>query len=281
LSILQRGDVMNLKLLAFVYFVGLVMLSSSCNRKNDYATTNAEVIREWNFPLSSNNENTVTTGAEITAQFHMVAMGDSSITYDVKIDSASDRIATAQINLGDPVSEGPLLMNLPVRVYSTYASGVVTGLRPGFIDTLLNNNIEKYINITSGRAPAGIVRGQLNSTLVLSRNVPLTGTAVVPSATTTASGTAFLRLASNNTLYSKVVVNNDPADPVTAATINQGVSGSNGPSIVNLASSASEFGTARKTAVNASAYSTMLSNNTYVNVSSAGNPNGKLRGQIR
>jgi hypothetical protein len=240
------------------------------------------VIREWNFTISSSNQNYIYGGPEAEANFHMVVLSDSSVRYDVKIDSAADRITGARINLGDPVSEGALILELPVRIYSTYASGVLTGLAPALMETLLNNNIDKYINITSDKAPLGLVRGQLNSTIVLSKNVSLRGTSLVPSVATTTTGTAFLRLASNNTLYSKVVINNnDPADPVTTATINQGASTVNGPVLYTLVSSATEFGVGKKTTISSSLYSTLLSSGTYVIVNSALRPSGKLRGQIK
>lgn len=265
-----------------VYIIGCLAIAFSCNKKNDYSN-NVEVIKELTFNLSSSNENYVISGAPTTAIFHLVVLADSSMRYDIKGDTAyPDRIVGAEIRLGDPVSEGGLLLNLPVRVYGTYASGVLTGVAPSVIETLLNNNIDKYINVITDRAANGLVRGQLNSDLVFSKNVPLTGTSVVPSVTTTTNGTTFLRLTSNNVLYSKVVVNNnDPADPVATATINQGAATANGAAILTLASSPQEFGVGKKSTISAAVNSALLSNSTYVTVNSTLNPNGKLRGQIR
>ncbi|GEO08939.1 CHRD domain-containing protein [Segetibacter aerophilus] len=271
---------MKIKLYTSIYILACLAIATSCNKRNDY-NGNVEVIKEWNFTLSSFNENYATPAIETSATFHMVALADNSIRYDVKIDSA-DRIVAARINLGDPLTEGSLLIDLPVRIYSTYASGVLPGLRAGLMDTLLNNDIEKYINITSNKAPLGLVRGQLNSELVLSKNVSLSGSAVVPSVTTTTAGTAFLRLTANNVLYSKIVLtNNDPSDPVTMATINQGGSAANGPAIVTLASTPQDIGVAKKASVNSSVSTALLNGNTYVTLSSALKPVGKLRGQIK
>lgn len=272
---------MKIKLCPYACIVGLLVFGSSCNKHNDYSN-NVDVTREWKLTLSSSNENFINGGGETTAAFHMELLSDSSIRYDVKIDSAADKIVKAQISLGDPVSDGPLLLDLPVRVYGTYASGVLTGLSGSSIQALLNNSIEKYINITTESVPSGLVRGQLNSDLVLSKNVPLTGNAVFPSVTTNTTGTAFLRLTTDNKLYSKVVINNDdPADPVTTASINQAAAGANGPVIVSLVSSPAEFSTGKNTTVSSSQYSSLLSNSAYVTVNSALNPNGKIRGQIR
>jgi hypothetical protein len=251
-------------------------VASSCNKRNDY-NGNVEVIKEWNFILSSFNENYAPSEIETIATFHMVALADNSIRYDVKIDSA-DRIAAGRINLGDPLTEGALVLDLPVRIYNTYASGALTGLSAGLIDTLLNNNIEKYINITSGKAPSGLVRGQLNSELVLAKNLNLSGNSVVPAVGTSTSGTAFLRLTANNVLYSKIVVtDNDPSDPAIAATINQGATTPNGQVLITLASAPQEIGVGKKSTVSTSVYAALLNTSTYVTLNSALKPAGKLR----
>ncbi|MDQ6813821.1 MAG: CHRD domain-containing protein [Bacteroidota bacterium] len=273
---------MKMKVSAVFGIIGCLVVTAACNKKNDYSN-NVEVVKEWNFTVSSSNLNYVLSGGEATAVFHMLLLADSSLTYDIHGDTAAgDRIVGAEIRLGDPVTDGPVLVNLTLRQGSSYGSGSVTGLRAAIIDQLLNNNVQKYVTITSGRAPNGLVRGQLNSNIVFSKNVALTGASVVPSVPTNTTGTAFLRLTSDNILYSKVVVNkDDPADPVTTATINQGVPSANGPAILNLVSNAGEFGIGKKTPISASISATLLNNSTYVTATSALKPSGKIRGQIR
>lgn len=270
------------KLYIFFYSVGCLLIAASCNKKNDYSSNSAEVIREWNLTLSSSNENYKYTGPATEAAFHMVVINDNSVSYDVKIDSSQDRILAARIHMGDPVSEGALLLNLPVRIYTGYASGTITGLAPSVIETLLNNSVEKYINVTSERSPQGLIRGQLNSTIVLSKNVSLTGMSLVPPVATTTTGTAYLRMTSNNTLYSKIVIaDNDPTDPLTTATLNQGTSTVNGPVLQTLVSSPSEFGVGKKVSISTSLYSMLLNSSAYVIANSTLRPSGKIRGQLK
>ena len=270
-----------MKLYAFVCVLGLVAISSSCNKKNDY-TSVVEVIREWNFTISSFNVNAATLSTPTTATFHMVVLGDSSLRYDVKLDSSSETINSLQIKLGDPVTDGALLLNLPIRIYGTYAYGTLPGVSGSVIASLLDDKTEKYINVSSGNAPNGLVRGQLNSEVVLATNVPLSGTSVVPAVNTTTSGTAYIRMTSDKMLYSKIVITaDDPTDPVTTATLNKGASGVNGSVIASLVASPTDFGVGKKTTVSAADYATILSNNTYVIVNSGMNAGGKLRGQVK
>lgn len=265
----------------FVYMLGLFVITSSCNKKNNYDNT-ADVIREWNFNLSSGNENHAISGNETSAAFHMVALSDNSLRYDINVGTAEDKILGAKISSGDPISEGSEILNLSARIANNYVSGTVTGIRQSLMDSLLNNNIEKYVNVITQHNPTGLVRGQLNSNVVIASNVQLTGTSVVPPVTTNTTGTAYIRLTSDKILYSNVVISNDdPADPVTKATVNNGVVGSNGSVLLNLVNSAAEFGIPEKNAITENDYNALTHNNTYVVVSSASNPTGKLRGQLR
>jgi hypothetical protein len=278
----KKGIDMKIKPVVFLHIAAVLAIISACNKKNDYSN-NVEVIREWNFTLSSSNENVVSARTQTTATFHMVVLADSSIRYDIKGDTAlADRLVSATINLGDPVTDGPLLLDLPIRVYGTYASGVLTGISRNYVNDLLNDHIDKYVNVTSDDAPAGLVRGQLNKEIVFSKNVQLSGNAMVPAVNTTTSGTAFLRVTSDNVLYSKIVIiNNDQQDPVTIATINQGIATANGAVLVNLATSAQEFGVGKKSTIASSASTAIIGSSTYVTVSSVFHPAGKLRGQVR
>ncbi len=271
------------KLYTFIYTIAFLVIVISCNKhSSDYTNDNADVLREWKFQLSSSNENHVNGGPVTVADFHMQVLSDGSMRYDISVDSNLDKILGAEIDLGDPVSDGALLTPLTARISNSYVSGIMTGVRQSLIDTLLDDTIQKYVNVISQTAPSGLVRGQLNSTIVLSNNVNLTGSQEIPAVTTASNGTAYIRITSDQNLYSKVVINsNDVADPVTAATINIGASGATGPVIVSIVSSLSDFNTSKKYALKTADYSTLLNSSLYVNVSSTLNNGGKLRGQLK
>lgn len=104
----------------------------------------------------------------------------------------------------------------------------------------------------------------------------------MPTVSTASSGVAYLRVTADHKLYSKVTINNDEAaDPVTAATINQGNTTSNGAVITTIAASPADFNVAKQAVLSDAVYASVLSNDTYVTVGSSLYPNGKLRGQIR
>ncbi|MDB5246369.1 MAG: hypothetical protein JWQ40_763 [Segetibacter sp.] len=281
----MKRNVMRIKVYPFVSIVVMIFLAS-CGKPNDYSNIyNTEVVKEWKLQLLSVNENHPTPQIADSSILYFQLNSDNSLRFDVFIDSfqyRGDAITAVQLNLGDPVTDGPLIMNFPARISPGGVTGIIYNLRQGLIDTLNNDNIEKYINILTTKAPTGLVRGQLTPQILYAANVNLTGSEVVPTVNTNTTGTAYIRVGANNILYSKVIINNDvPADPITSAALYQAVAGSNGPLIRTLVSSQAGFGTATKTTLTPSETNNLLSTNSYLVGSSAAFPNGKIRGQFK
>lgn len=273
---------MRLKITPFV-FAAFILLLSACNKENNYSNE-VLVLKDIMIPLSSSNVNFSTTGLSNDAVMHIKIFSDSSMTYDAYVQGVSDKLVGARINAGDPISEGALIIDLQPRVSGGYVSGGVTGMSAGLFDTLLNDNIQKYITVTSSRLQNGLLRGQMTGSISYSKNVPLTGQSVVGGVTTTTTGTAYIRVAADRKLYSKVVIeNDDPADPVTSATINTGAAGLNGPVVFTIASSSADFNVGKTFNLTEAQFTEFTGKTSayYVSVSSAAYPNGKLRGQLK
>lgn len=263
----------------------LLLLGYACSKPNNYSNPDAEVIKEWKIDVSSAYANHQTSGPAKVNNFHMKLFSDKSITFDIFLDSttsASDGIRTIQLNLGDPVTDGALLIDLKPRISGAYASGIVKGISASVYDTLINSTIDKYVNIITANDPSGLMRGQLNSTIVFSKNVALSGSNIVPAITTPTQGTALIRVTDNNKLFSKVTITNpDATDAVMTATINQAAAGANGPVLTTIVSRTADFGFAQKIDVSQTVLTALRQSATYVNVTSQLYPAGKLRGQIK
>jgi len=113
-------------------------------------------------------------------------------------------------------------------------------------------------------------------------DIPLSGANEVPAVTTTATGLAMLRLASDKTLYYRVnVANLEAGDALTAAHIHNGAVGVNGGVLVGLAASPADINVAKSTSLTDAAFNTVKTAAVYVNVHSTTKPAGIIRGQIR
>ena len=271
-----------------IYFLSLLILTSfivSCNKRNaDYSVLGPEVLKEWRLDLNSENVIPNPQGRQDEGTVIIQVLSDNSVRYEYRVPNfaSGDYLTGAGIYAGDPVSNGSLLLDLNARPVVPNATGGLTNLSQSLIDSLLNDNIEKYISVRSNQIPTGALRAQINRNVVFGANVLLTGAEEVPPVNTTATGVSSLRLSANGILYSRIDVTNvEPTDQLTMAHIHRGARGVNGPIVITLASSPADFGVTQQIPLSDSLIQILSNERLYVNVHSVLNPAGKIRGQIR
>ena len=110
-------------------------------------------------------------------------------------------------------------------------------------------------------------------------SVTLTGSNEVPPVTSSASGSGTVTVNSDRTVTARITVTGMTA---TAAHIHQGAPGANGPVIVPFVMQGDNtFVAASGARMTEEQYTAYKSGNTYVNVHSARNPAGEVRGQLK
>ena len=109
-------------------------------------------------------------------------------------------------------------MRLNPTFSGSNAIGTVTNIRTTFIDSLKDDVNELYFNVHSTQVPGRLVRGQLNTNIEMAEFITLSGANEVPAVTTTATGTALIRVTSAKKIYTRVIITNlEPGDAMTAA----------------------------------------------------------------
>jgi len=108
-------------------------------------------------------------------------------------------------------------------------------------------------------------------------SVKLTGAEEVPPVTTSASGSGSIRVAEDGSVSGSVTTTGVDG---TMAHIHQGAKGANGPVIVPLTKSGDTYTVPAGAKLNASQMSALKAGNLYVNVHSAANKGGEVRGQL-
>jgi hypothetical protein len=139
-----------------------------------------------------------------------------------------------------------------------------------------------YYNVHSAANPGGEIRGQIVPTTLFVGTAALDGAQEVPPVITAATGSGTAILNSVTLEISGDVVTTGVAG--TAAQIQQGIAGVNGPVVVNLTESAPGSGAWFIPGTTPPLAQTLLgdfiTSGLYYNVLSAANPNGEIRGQI-
>ena len=253
--------------------------TSSCN--NDDDPDNSPILL-FEIPLSTKMENPAPPGRSETGLLTMQLYADNTLRYNFKVDNlaSGDALTMAHFHTGDPVTNGPVILPFPAWSGNT-ASGTIT-LRQSLADSLKNSSNDIYFNVHSDQYPGGLVRGTVNSDLLLAETITMSGVNEVPPVVTTATGVALLRLTVDRKLYSKVTVSNMPTgDALTMAHIHRGTTGENGEVLVPLAASAADFGISKMTQLDEATAASLRNESLYVNAHSTTWPNGVIRGQIR
>jgi CHRD domain len=107
----------------------------------------------------------------------------------------------------------------------------------------------------------------------------LSGAQEVPPVNTQASGTSTITVVGDKTVVGRVETSNLNA---TAAHIHQGPSGQNGPVVITLVKAGDNaWAVPSNTVLTSAQYDAYRRGELYVNVHSAANPNGEIRGQLK
>lgn len=138
-----------------------------------------------------------------------------------------------------------------------------------------------YVNVHTSANPGGAIRGQIGGARLFKAD--LKGTNEVPPVTTTATGQGVMALNANATAVDYRVMVKDIAN-ITGAHIHKGATGVNGPVVAPLFLGLGLFDPANPISgtapINTPLALALLTGDYYVNIHTAANPGGELRGQI-
>ncbi len=253
---------------------------SSCDHDDAVlpTTTKAWALVE----MKSAYEIPAPVGKTEEGEINLELLSDNSIKYDFHIHNMTpgDAITGAHIHLGDAGHNGPVYINLAPVIVGSGATGKITGLTQGQIDTLTSQPI--YVNVHSTQAPGGLIRAQLDKEVKFAMDIPLSGLNEVPAVTTTATGLCILRLTDDKVLYSNITVNNlESNDTLRVAHLHKAGLGKNGPVRIFLASTISDFGVMKSATLVDSLYNMILTDSMYANAHTKLRGSGLVRGQLK
>ena len=261
-----------------------LLATASCSDDKDDPIVTPSIVKEWNVPLAAANENPAPADRTETGTAAMQLLSDNSFKYTITVNGlkADDQLVNAHLHTGDVITSGPVVLPFEPTFSGGNSTGTITGLRQSLVDSLKSSANDIYVNVHSSQVGAGLVRGQLNTTVDMAADVALSGANEVPAVNTTATGKALLRLTTDKKLYSKITVADlEGNDTLTAAHIHPGGVGTNGGVLVGIYGDSTEFGKTKIIDVADSIVTKLKNDSLYVNVHSKRHPAGTIRGQIR
>lgn len=266
--------------------VASLFILNSCTKDDNNPTDPGDgpvtLVKKWEIPLNAAFEVPAPAGRTETGNAVLELMSDNSLRYSINVPSvtAGDSLTMAHLHAGDPVTAGPVILNLEPVFVNGVAADTITGLRQTLADSIETGAV--YLNVHSRDFPDGLVRGQLDKSIDFASDVNLTGANVVPAVNTTAEGKSYFRLTTDKILYSNIAVNNvEAGDSVTTAGLYLGGADANGTLFQQFADSYADFGVTKSDTLTDEQITQLKNDPIYVTAASKNQANGLVRGQIR
>ncbi|MFY9310590.1 MAG: CHRD domain-containing protein [Bacteroidia bacterium] len=203
----------------------------------------------------------------------------STLSIDVLVQGLSGAITSAHLHTGAAGATGGVAIDLTSMISGNTISGEVNP--SAFLADLKAGNI--YINIHTSANAGGEIRGQLWHDNKLSFDAWLDGDQQVPAVTTTAMGVSRLLLNTTmDTLWYDVVADG-LSGAITSAHFHTGAWGSTGGVAADISSNISGnsiSGYVAGTALTSTMLTDLIEGNLYINVHTAANAGGEIRGQV-
>ncbi len=204
-----------------------------------------------------------------------VAVDGNVVTINAVFDGLSGRVTGCHFHKGFYGQTGPTFTDFltNVRGNRLYLKTTMTNAQ---ITDLLQGSV--YLNVHTAANPSGEIRGQLNCEKDYSFRSVLTSAQEVPAVSRPVNGVATLVLDRlGKKINYKMVVNN-LSGPITAANLHYGTAGQIGDIAFGL-SAINNVLSGSFEATNPF-IENLFSGKVYINVRTAANPNGEVRGQI-
>jgi len=245
-------------------------------------------------PLAGSQEVPAVAGSGTGDATVVISADGSRITYAVTYGGLSGSVVAAHIHTGAAGANGGVILPLaqgPSPMVGTLGAPDFTpsGSIATFADAVAAIRAgATYVNVHTAAYPAGEVRAQL-----LARGdayaASLAGSQEVPAVTTGGSGSAWAVVSADQSMITYVVTYGGLSGPVVAAHIHAGAVGANGGVILPLVHgpspmvgtlTASNLSASGPLATFADAVAAIRAGGTYVNLHTAANPGGEVRGQL-
>lgn len=222
----------------------------------------------------------LSVGGTGLASFLLNANRDS-LCVNITFSNLSGAPTAMHIHGGGVGVSGPVLLDLSSSINGNRATAVVTGTT---LTALLKSNMLKgltYLNIHTAANPNGEVRGQIIMESDNAWVATIDGAQQTPSLATSAFGLAVFNVSKHAGTVNFYVVTNGLSGSITAAHLHTGAVGVAGPVAQDLGAFISGNTLSGSFTPSAGVITALQGGSIYINVHTAANPGGEIRGQLK
>ncbi|WP_417590706.1 CHRD domain-containing protein [Owenweeksia hongkongensis] len=192
----------------------------------------------------------------------------------------SGPITGIHVHQGAAGTNGSVVTNLTPFINGNKITATLTGsdLTPAMLKAYLQGNM--YLNVHTAANPNGEIRGQITVESDFSYHAALDGAQEVPAVTTNAIGLGTFALSKTSEEMLVEVVVDGLSGPITGAHLHRAPAGMNGGVLINLTPGITDNRISMSVDPT-SILGALDSGNIYINIHTAANPNGEIRGQLK
>ena len=219
----------------------------------------------------------------------VLSADQTELSFNLSVRGLSGSIAAAHFHNAAAGSNGSIVRTLTSDFSGEVASGVWTGtdaepLTPQLVSELLAGNL--YVNVHTAANPSGEIRGQVLPGSEMKLAATINGAQEVPPVATSANGAGIFTLDSSGTQVSFDIGVGGLSGAIAAAHFHNASAGVNGGVVRtltddftnNLASGV--WSDADSEPLTPALVAELLAGKLYINVHTAANPSGEIRGQV-
>ena len=221
----------------------------------------------------------VATAAQGVAAFTLNETRDT-LFVQAACSGLSGAITGAHVHDGAVGASGPVITSLVSMVRGNRLSGYLTGadIAPARLSKYLRGGY--YINIHTAANGGGEIRGQIRVESETGFIANMTGAQEVPAVTTSASALGIFTLSQNQEKLRFRVTLAGLSSAITGAHFHTGAAGANGSVVVNLLTYLTGNVLEGEIVPTAAFLASLSQGQIYINVHTANNPGGEIRGQL-
>lgn len=220
----------------------------------------------------------VSTNALGLATFYLNDERDT-LCFEMTATGLSGAVTGIHIHEGAMGANGAVVVDMMPYLSGNMLKGTLSGssLTPSLISKMFDGKL--YLNLHTAANANGEIRGQIVAEEDKGMAVMLNGANEVPAVSTSAMAHAFFMLSKNNGKLTFNIICDGLSGAITGAHLHQAVAGQNGPVVQDLGTFIS--GNRISGSVSPAMYlNALLSDSLYLNIHTAANANGEVRGQL-
>jgi hypothetical protein len=259
------------KVYSFLLSFSLVLLCASQVAANKEGT----ILLTASLTGSQEAPNKVTTKAK--GLVTIILEQDRSLTINGVFDSLSGPVTACHFHTGKFGEAGGAVLSLLPYVKGNRIYGKIAAPTKTLLSQLLKDSI--YINVHTSANSGGEIRGQVYTQADYHFWALMGGAFEVPATTSTGLGLVSLVLSLSQTKLEYKIVVNGLTGAITGAHLHRGSSIETGPVVHTLTANGSVI-TGTINNISAGFTDSLFNGNIYVNVHTAANGNGEIRGQV-